>query len=144
MQTDRRAPCAEVEIAVRAPLETIWRIQSDIDRWSEWNPKVRRSRLNGPLAPGSVFEWRSGGATIVSTLQEVKPMQRLVWIGKAMGARARHEWSFELHEDKVIVTSKESFDGWWPRFLPGLTQHMLDSLLRDWLQSLRQRAESDS
>ncbi len=142
MQAERQVPLAKAEIAIRAPLEAIWRIQTDIDRWSEWNPEVRRSRLEGPLAPGSMFTWTSGGTRIVSTLQEVEPMRRIAWTGKAMGARARHIWNFERQDHQVIVSTQESFDGWWPRLLPGLTRRMLDGVLRTWLLSLKQRAES--
>jgi hypothetical protein len=144
MRADRQAPLtAEAEIAIRAPLDIIWRVQTGIDDWSEWNPKVSRSRLEGPLAAGSVFKWTSGGTSIVSTLQEVEPMRRIAWAGKAMGARAHHIWSFEPRGDLVVVSTQESFDGWWPRLLPGLTRRMLDGLLRAWLQSLKQRAEHD-
>lgn len=144
MEIDRGAPAsAEAEIAIRATLETVWRIQTDIDRWSEWNPKVRWSRLEGPLAPGSVFRWQSGGASIVSTLQEVEPMRKIAWTGEAMGARASHIWTFGRgKEDTVVVLTKESFDGWWPRLFPGLTRRMLDTVLRAWLKSLKQRAET--
>ncbi|MFZ5747154.1 MAG: SRPBCC family protein [Pseudomonadota bacterium] len=142
MQADRQAPpTAEAEIAIRAPLETVWRVQTDIDRWSEWNPKIQRSRLEGALAAGSLFKWTSGGASIVSTLQVVEPMRQIVWTGKAVGARAHHVWNFEPRGDLVVVSTQESFDGWWPRLLPGLTRRMLDGILRAWLQSLKQRAE---
>lgn len=133
---------ADAEIAIRAPLETVWRIHTDIDRWSEWNPNVQRSRLEGPLAPGSVFSWRSGGASIVSTLQEVEPLRRIAWTGVAMGARASHIWTFEREGDAVTVLTRESLDGWWPRLFPGLTRRMLDAVLRAWLQSLKQHTET--
>ncbi|MBV2150128.1 SRPBCC family protein [Sphingobium sp. AS12] len=142
MEIDQEAPAvAEAEIAIRAPLETVWRIQTDIDSWSQWNPKIQRARLGGPFAVDSVFKWKSGGASIVSTLREIEPMRRIAWTGKAMRARARHIWDFEPRGDVVLVRTQESFDGWWPRLLPGLTRRMLDSILRAWLQSLKQRAE---
>jgi uncharacterized protein YndB with AHSA1/START domain len=146
MEIDPTAPAiAEAEIAIRAPLETVWRIHTDIDRWSEWNAKVRRSKLEGPFAAGSVFKWSSGGASIVSTLQEIEPMTRIAWTGKAMGARASHVWTFEPRGDLVLVRTRESFEGWWPRLFPGLTRGMLKPILRAWLQDLKQRAEaSDS
>ena len=142
MKPDELAPAiAESEIAIHAPLETVWRIQTDIDRWAEWNSKVQRSKLEGPFAVGSVFRWKSGGASIVSTLQEIEPMRRIAWTGEAMGARASHVWSFERRGDLVIVATRESFAGWWPRLFPGLTRLMLSTVLRAWLQSLKRRCE---
>jgi len=143
MEIDLQAPAiARAEIAIRATLETVWRIQTDIDRWSDWNTEVRRSRLEGPLAVGSVFRWTSGGASIISSLQEIEPMHKIGWTGKAMGARASHIWTFEPRGDMVVVVTRESFDGWWPRLLPGLTRRMLDNTLGAWLQSLKRRAEA--
>jgi uncharacterized protein YndB with AHSA1/START domain len=143
MEIDRQAAVtAEAEIAIRAPLETVWRIQTDIDRWSEWNPKVRRSRLEGACAAGSVFRWKSGGASIISTIQEIEPMRKIAWTGRAFGAHAAHMWTFERQGDEIVVLTRESFDGWWPRLLPGLTRRMLDTMLRAWLQSLKSHAEA--
>ncbi|MCY1170409.1 uncharacterized protein YndB with AHSA1/START domain [Sphingomonas sp. BE270] len=143
MEIDPQAPAiAEGKIAINAPLETVWRIQTDIDRWSEWNSKVQRARLEGPLTVGSVFRWKSGGASIVSTIEEIEPTRRIAWTGRAMGARAAHIWTFEHRGDEVVVQTRESFDGWWPRLLPGLTRRMLDTMLPAWLQSLKLRAEA--
>lgn len=143
MDIDQTAPAiAQAEITIRAPLETVWRIQTDIDRWSEWNPKVQRARLEGPLAIGSIFRWKSGGASIVSTLRELEPMREIAWTGEAMGARASHVWTFGRQGDAVIVLTRETFDGWWPRLLPGLTRSMLENVLRTWLQNLKRRAEA--
>ena len=143
MEIDEQAPAiAEAKIAIQAKLETVWGIQTDIDRWSEWNPGVQWSKLNGPLAVGSVFRWKSRGSFIVSTLQEIEPMRKIAWTGQAMGARAKHTWSFEARGDAVAVLSRESFDGWWPRLLPGLTRRILGNVLRAWLRSLKQRAEA--
>ena len=144
MDTDQRGPAYKAQIAIRAPLETIWRIQTDIDRWSAWNAKVQRAKLEGPLETGSVFKWKSGGASIVSTLQKVEPMRKIAWTGKAAGARARHVWIFEQREDVVVVTTQEAFDGWWPRLFPGLTRTMLAKLLRAWLQDLKHHAEASA
>jgi uncharacterized protein YndB with AHSA1/START domain len=144
MEADNRRPpaLARAEIAIGASLETVWRIHTDIDRWSEWNPKIKQVRLDGPLAVGSMFRWKSGGVSIVSVLQEVEPTRRIVWTGKAMGANARHVWDFEQREGLVIVTTSESFDGWWPRLFPGFTRRMLESILSEWLQNLKRQAEA--
>jgi hypothetical protein len=69
-------------------------------------------------------------------------MRRIAWTGKAMGARANHVWNFEPRGDVVVVSTQESFDGWWPRLLPGPTSKMLEGVLRAWLQSLKHQAEA--
>jgi hypothetical protein len=143
MEADRRPLAfAQAEIAIRAELETVWRIHADINHWSAWNPKIRQARINGPLAVGSMFKWKSGGVTIVSILQEVEPMRRIVWAGKAMGAHAHHVWDFEQREGLVVVSTSESFEGWWPRLFPGFTRRLLESILGEWLQNLKRSAEA--
>lgn len=137
------AATAQAKIEILAPLEVIWRIQTDIDRWSEWNPKIDHARLEGPLAVGSTFKWKSGGASIVSRIQDLEPMRRLVWTGKAMGAYAHHAWDFERRDDLVLITTEESFEGWWPRLFPGPTRKMLQGILQTWLAHLKQASETE-
>ena len=47
----------------RASAQDVWRVWSDVDTWPEWNPDMKESRLNGPLAVGTtgVINTRSGG-----------------------------------------------------------------------------------
>lgn len=41
----------------------VWRIWSDVNRWPEWNPDMKASRLDGPLKLGAtgMIDTRSGG-----------------------------------------------------------------------------------
>jgi hypothetical protein len=143
MEINPKAPViVEREISIQAPLETVWRWQSDIDKWSDWNPDIRHSKMDGPLAPGTVFQWKAGGASIVSTLQDVEPMRKLAWTGKTSGLRAAHTWRFEQQGDSVLVATRESFDGYWARLLPNVARKLLDKALRTWLESLKRQAES--
>jgi uncharacterized protein YndB with AHSA1/START domain len=45
-----------------APAE-VWRVWSDVDGWPQWNPDMKASRLDGPLALGTtgMIDTRSGG-----------------------------------------------------------------------------------
>lgn len=143
MQTSIKAPAiAQHEIMIHAPVETIWQLLSDIDRWSTWYPAVSQAKLEGALAPGSVFRWKSGGSTIVSTLQEVEPLQRIAWTGKAVGTQAIHIWVLEPVEGGILVKTEESFEGWLVRLLRGMMQKMLDTSLQSWLEHLKQKAEA--
>ena len=143
MQIDPKAAAiAECRILINAPLHRVWQLQTEIDRWSEWNPAVRRARLEGPLAVGSVFRWKSGGTSIVSTLAQVEPMSELAWTGRSFGIRAAHTWSFRRQGKSVAVVTRESFDGWVPRLLSRAAQAMLAATLRTWLKHLKQAAES--
>ena len=59
------------EIVVRAPIETIWEIQTNVDEWPSWQPDVDGAESEGPLEVGSVFRWQTAGLDITSTVEEV-------------------------------------------------------------------------
>jgi hypothetical protein len=120
----------------------VWDLLSDIERWPQWNALVQTAVLDGPLHPGSVFKWKSKGLTIVSTLQEVAPNQRLTWTGKAFGTQAIHRWEIEPTDQGVLLRTEESFDGWLPRLMPKTMQRTLDETLPSWLQAIKSNAET--
>jgi hypothetical protein len=41
----------------------VWQVWADVNRWPEWNPDMKESRLNGPLKLGAtgMIDTRSGG-----------------------------------------------------------------------------------
>ncbi|MFN8528901.1 MAG: SRPBCC family protein [Anaerolineae bacterium] len=51
--THRLLPRKKTLIA--APIEKVWAVQSDIDRWADWQPDVASAKLEGTLAAGTGF-----------------------------------------------------------------------------------------
>jgi len=50
---NRDAPAtASAEAFIRAPLNGVWSILTNIGEWNRWNPDVRYVDLCGPLASG--------------------------------------------------------------------------------------------
>ena len=142
MEVNRQAPAvARDEVFVEASPQRVWALQTDVDSWPAWRSDVSRAELEGDLAVGSVFRWRSGGFSVVSTVREVEPERRLVWMGKALGTRAVHSWVFEAREGGVLVRTEESFEGWLVRPLKGTMQRTLEGSLRTWLGDLKRTAE---
>lgn len=143
MDINTNAPAfARHHIVIEAPIHRIWNLLSDINHWPLWNPTITYSRLEGPFSPGTVFRWRSQGASIVSTLQEVIPEKRLSWNGKAFGAKAIHVWELKPQDSAVMVKTEESFDGFIVWLLKGMMQKTLDQSLQSWLSCLKQAAEN--
>jgi uncharacterized protein YndB with AHSA1/START domain len=141
------APSAEAAarsqstIVIDAPIDRIWSLVVDVDRWPSWNKAVQSARLDGDVAPGSVFKWTSGGFGVTSTFRTVQPMTHLSWTCVAFGAHAVHSWLFEPTARGVKVTTTETFDGWMPRLMPRTMQKMLDDTLPKLLASLKRAAE---
>jgi uncharacterized protein YndB with AHSA1/START domain len=134
---------SQATITIDAPIDRVWALVVDVDHWPDWNKAVGAAHLKGPVAKGSVFEWKSGGLAIRSTFQDVAPMRRLSWTGQTIGTRAVHAWAFVTTDKGVVVTTTETFDGWLPAILPGVMQKTLDDTLPALLTSLKAAAEKD-
>lgn len=142
MDINRDAPAsASIEALIRAPLGLVWSVLTNIGEWNRWNPDVASVDLRGPLAPGTQFRWKSGGASIVSTLQEVEPERRVAWTGRTLGIRATHVWTFTQKDGGVLVRAEESFEGLVVRLFAGPMRRMLASSLQKGLNALKTECE---
>ena len=78
----------ERTIDINAPIETIWDITVDIERWPEWTTSMKsiRKQEAGPLAVGSVARVEpAGGTTSDWTVSELQPLLRFTWATKVRG-----------------------------------------------------------
>jgi uncharacterized protein YndB with AHSA1/START domain len=132
------------EIVVRAPIETIWEIQTNVDDWPSWQPDVDGAESDGPLEVGSVFRWQTAGLDITSTVKEVDAPRRIVWGGPAQGIVAVHVWTLESQADRVLVRTAESWEGAPVEAQVETLQGALDGSLRAWLENLKRTAEQRS
>ena len=143
MDIDENAPViTRDEILIDAPLERVWGLHTDISSWSEWLPDIDASTIEGPLAVGTVFRWQTYSLSIESTIQEIDPLRRIVWSGPAQGITAIHVWTMTPSVDGVVVRTEESWDGDPVRAQPKEMQQALDGSLRAWLESLKDKAET--
>ena len=145
MDIDRSAPAvARAETEVSAPPESVWKLVAGIDGWPGWNPDVKSAALQGDLAPGSTFRWKTGPGTIVSTLREVDPPREIAWTGKTMGIAAVHVYRLEPREGGTHVVSEESWAGIPVRLLPGRLGKLLQDSLEAGLSHVKAAAERPS
>jgi hypothetical protein len=144
MDINPNAPVsARHQIAINAPIDTVWQLLTDIDHWPTWNAHISAATLAGPIQPGSTFRWKANGTGIFSTLQTVEPHRHLSWTGKVIGTHAIHTWDLEPVGDAVVVTTAESFEGWLVRLTKGMMQTTLDTSLVAWLDNLKRQAEQN-
>lgn len=112
VEINHQAPAtAQGEIHIAADPETVWAVISAIDEWPSWNADVKSARLEGPTAPGSVFRWKAGPSSLVSTLQVVERPREIGWTGRTLGIRAVHVFRFELKDGGTLARSEESWQG---------------------------------
>lgn len=143
MIINERAPAKSTrELHIEATCEVVRGLLADINNWPRWNPAVSRALLDGRFVPGSVFRWKSGGASLVSTIQDVERPTRVAWTGKTFGVAAIHVWNLKAAGTGVLVKTSESFDGWLVRLFRSPFQRLLDKALKEALRSLKTAAEN--
>jgi uncharacterized protein YndB with AHSA1/START domain len=145
MEINHQAPLvSQKEMFIQASPEVIWKIHTAINDWPQWQPTIDMANLDGPLAIGSIFQWKSGGLTITSTIQVVEPNRQVGWTGKALGTRASHTWIFKPHNGGTMLTTEESMEGWLVSILKLFMPRFLEGSLDTWVQSLKSKAEGSS
>ncbi|MCG7285852.1 SRPBCC family protein [Cellulomonas sp. ACRRI] len=129
------------EIRVAAPVDLVWRLHTDVARWPAWQTDVESAQVDGPLAPGSSFRWRTHGLDVTSTVYALDAPHRILWGGPAQGIDGIHEWTFTADGDGTVVRTAESWEGDPVRQDAANLRAALDASLGAWLERLRAEAE---
>lgn len=143
---------------INAPLRTVWKLQTDVERWPSWQTPVESAeRLDhGPLRAGSAFRWTipvppnpSTPATrldITSTVRQLRHHACIRWAGPAIGEGLHidgvHVWNFTEVDGGVRVSTEETHTG--PQVesdVPTATA-LLREGLEAWLGDLKTAAEA--
>lgn len=99
------------EIDINAPLQTVWRLQTDVNNWPAWQTDITAARLAGPFQPGNSFTWTSYGFTVTSTIYAVAERARTLWGGANRGIMGTHEWVYTQTPAGVHVATHEPWSG---------------------------------
>ncbi|MFP4477774.1 MAG: SRPBCC family protein [Desulfatibacillaceae bacterium] len=112
----------ETSIRIRAPVETVWEVFSDLAGWDAWNEVCRECRIEdgGELAAGTCFSFDlrpfAFPIRIAPRVTENRPMERVVWEGSRLGVHAVHTFDFSRDGDATVIHSREELSG--PLLLP--------------------------
>jgi len=131
-------------VMILASPEAVWQVHTDIDAWSQWHRSITTARIQGPLAVGSSFQWKSGGLAIASTVLALDPPRRISWSGRSLGTNAVHTWTLQAKDGATLVTTEESMAGWLVSLLRLFSPGFLDKSLDGWLYDLKVKAEAVS
>lgn len=130
-------------IVINAPVEKVWRIFSDVDNWDAWQKEIESPKIDGAFKAGTIFNWKSNGLTITSTLQTVETNKMVGWSGPAFGAFAIHTWYFKEHNGQTTISVEESMEGWLVSLLKSKFQSSLDTSITHWLNDLKVKSEKE-
>jgi uncharacterized protein YndB with AHSA1/START domain len=148
------------EVVIDAPLRTVWKLQTDVERWPSWQPPVLTSRRleSGPLRAGSSFRWTtpvpetplSPATTLVvtSTVHQLQRHKCLRWSGPAVGEgllidMGDHVWTFTEVGGRVLVRTEETWRGPQVDADVAFATAALGAGLDAWLRNLKTAAEQD-
>lgn len=142
MDINRKAPVQfKGEIEIAADPETVWKVLATIDRWPDWNPDIKSVSLDGSVAKGTKFRWKTKSWKIVSVIQNVKRARLLAWTGRTMGIKAVHAWHLEPRGAGTFVVNEESWQGLVARLLRRSLQKALGKANASGLDRLKAEAE---
>jgi hypothetical protein len=142
MNINRQAPIvARQSVVIRAPVDAVWALLRDIDRWVYWNPDVRHVELRGSLTQGAIFHWEFGGRSLWSRIHEVIPLRKLAWSAQTGMVLTLHVWTLVPIEDGVSVQGEMSCEGLSVSSETRDLRRALDTLLTRWLSFLRDDVE---
>lgn len=144
MEIDSHAPLiARNEILISAPVEKVWSELTNINKWSDWQPSVSFSELDGELTVGGVFHWKANGLKISSVIKLLEPMRAIGWTGESLGMKAVHIWTLNERDEGTQVTTEESLSGWFARSLKLFDPRFLEKSLFNSLRVLKAHVEGD-
>lgn len=145
---------------IDAPLSTVWKLQTDVERWPDWQSHVTSmDRLDhGPFRPGSAFRWTTpippNPATpatsldITSTVEQVKRGSCIRWTGPTTGEGLHidgvHVWTFTEVAGGVLVRTEETHTGEQVEGDVPYATEILRQGLEAWLGELKTAAEARS
>ncbi|MFD8317224.1 SRPBCC family protein [Kitasatospora purpeofusca] len=155
-------PAAQIryrtEAVVNAPLDVIWKLQTDVDRWPSWQQAVSSAeRLDrGRFRAGSAFHWTTPippgtgipatALDITSTVRQVEDRSCLRWTGPADGEGLHidgvHVWTFTKVRGGVRVSTEETHTGPQVDANVPLATAILRTGLEAWLTDLKAAAEA--
>ncbi|MFE6866344.1 SRPBCC family protein [Kitasatospora sp. NPDC057692] len=157
-------PAAQVryrtEAVIDAPLEVVWRLQTDVDRWPSWQRAVTGAeRLDhGRFRAGSAFHWTTPvppgtgipatGLDITSTVRQLKQGSCIRWTGPAVGEGVHidgvHVWTFSRVAGGVKVSTEETHTGPQVDANVPMATAILTAGLEGWLTDLKTAAEAQA
>lgn len=128
-------------VTVNAGKEKVWAVLTDISNWPTWQTDISKSVLHGDLKPGRTFNWKSGGANILSTIHTAEPFSYFGWTGKSLGMFAVHNWTMREEDGRTTVSVEESMEGFIARLLRKSLNGSLENGMQNWLSLLKQECE---
>lgn len=136
------------EIEINASAEKVWKILTDLENFSEWNPFVVKAQGNAKEGQTLKIEVQIPDSRLMKFTPLVlksEPNKELRWVGTSpLGSfRGEHFYQIEtLGENKVRFIHGENFSGWLVRLTWFLEGKRLEKAYQLMNEALKKRAEN--
>lgn len=135
-------------VEINAPIETVWQVLLDFNRYPEWNPFTWRVETDLQVgSPVKLYVHLPGRGKRLQTefIREVTPPERLSW-GMTMGAdfllRAlRQQHLYPLPDGRCCYQSTDAFSGLLTPLVKALFGRSICDGFNAMAYALKQRAE---
>lgn len=143
MTINQEAPVVQSkEITINAEPAKVWEVLTEIEKWSDWNSKIKKPKLKEEANVGVSFTWKINGSKIKSKIHTFDRNKMLGWTGRTFGATAIHNWYLRPTENGTKVLVKESMQGWLIGLMKKKMNATLEKDMMHWLEQLKIECES--
>lgn len=126
-----------------APPERVWELLTRATAWPSYYANAKDVKLEGGgevLGLGTRFTWKTFGVSLVSTVRELVPQQRLAWDAHSPGVRAYHAWLIVPRGAGCSVITEETQHGLLARLGALVFPRRMGTWHQRWLEGLHARA----
>ena len=135
------------DILINSTKEKVWSAFTDLTCWVNWNTVLRgvyskeKSLTKGESLSCTLRPFFFP-VEVELLIEEIVPYERIIWVARKEGLKARHEFFFEDNDSGVHVISRETFTGFlskWSGLL--LPVKRMKTLTEVFLSDLKKAAE---
>ena len=135
----------EETFQVPTSIERVWDVISDVAAWSSVYAELRDVEVEGPVAVGTGFSFKSGPGRIDAEITRADPPEVFVFQGRGMGATSHYAFRLASAPDGTTeLAAAQSMSGRAIRPMKRMLQRIADTSLQDWLRGIAETAERDA
>jgi uncharacterized protein YndB with AHSA1/START domain len=134
------------ELDMAASPEKVWAWLTRATLWPSWYVNSSNvmilERPGADLKEGTRFRWKTFGVTIVSTVLEYDPNERIAWQAKAFGIDVYHAWLLQPSAKGCRVLTEETQHGWLAILGKLVMPNRMVKFHQLWLEALESKART--